>query len=277
MRLKHNKKRNTAFIYEALIRELTKTIIKGDPNKRKKIVSIVKEHFAKGTALSKELEIYKSLYETSNLDNNTAEKLMFEAKVAYATLNKKKVFDEQSDLIKKVNKSLAGSIFGNFVPNYRNLASLYTIFNHSATVKEKVFLEGKIVQQLTNNKSEDSEGKKDPIDNVVYKSFVKRFNEKYADTLEESQKDLLTKYVASFADDGLELKMFLNEEIGSLKEKVKASLEDSVINEDGDMLFKTKKVLEKLENYKNKEIDHTVVAEILKIQQLAKEIAADAD
>ena len=131
MRLKHNKKRNTAFIYEALIRELTKTIIKGDPNKRKKIVSIVKEHFAKGTALSKELEIYKSLYETSNLDNNTAEKLMFEAKVAYATLNKKKVFDEQSDLIKKVNKSLAGSIFGNFVPNYRNLASLYTIFNHS--------------------------------------------------------------------------------------------------------------------------------------------------
>ena len=32
MRLKHNKKRNTAFVYEALIRELTTSIIKKNKN-----------------------------------------------------------------------------------------------------------------------------------------------------------------------------------------------------------------------------------------------------
>ena len=53
MRLKHNKKRNTAFVYEALIRELTKSIIKKHKNKQNVIVSIIKEHFSKGSVLKK--------------------------------------------------------------------------------------------------------------------------------------------------------------------------------------------------------------------------------
>lgn len=277
MRLRHNKKRNTAFVYEALIRELTKSIIKSNIHKRNKIVSIVKEHFGKDTVLSKELGIYKSLYETSNLDNNTAEKLMVEAKLAYATLSKRKVFDEQSALIKKLNKSLSGSIFGNFVPNYKSLASLYSIFNSGATVKEKVLLEKKFLEYLTNPAAENSENIKEPIDNVVYKSFVKKFNAKYCNALEESQKNLLTKYVASFADNALELKMHLNEEIGSLKKKIKDNLRNPVLLEDENMLSKAKKILKILEGYENKEIDHNMITEILKIQELIKEISSDAD
>ena len=34
MRLKHNKKRNTAFIYEALVRELTESVVKNNRNKK---------------------------------------------------------------------------------------------------------------------------------------------------------------------------------------------------------------------------------------------------
>ena len=30
MKLKHNKKRNTAFLYEALVKELTKSIVHGN-------------------------------------------------------------------------------------------------------------------------------------------------------------------------------------------------------------------------------------------------------
>ena len=37
MKVRHNKKRNTAFLYESLIKELTKTIIKKQ-NKRKQRV-----------------------------------------------------------------------------------------------------------------------------------------------------------------------------------------------------------------------------------------------
>ena len=45
MRLKHNKKRNIAFVYEALVRELTESVVKNNKNKQNKIVGIIKEHF----------------------------------------------------------------------------------------------------------------------------------------------------------------------------------------------------------------------------------------
>ncbi len=45
MRLKHNKKRNTAFVYEALVRELTESVVNNNKYKQKKIFSIIKEKF----------------------------------------------------------------------------------------------------------------------------------------------------------------------------------------------------------------------------------------
>ena len=62
---RHNKKRNTAFIYEALVRELTKCVVAKDGNRKAAVVSIVREHFAKGSLLRQELELYKALYEST--------------------------------------------------------------------------------------------------------------------------------------------------------------------------------------------------------------------
>ena len=45
MKLKHNKKRNTAFIFEALVKELTKSVIKKNDAKKRQIAGIIKEHF----------------------------------------------------------------------------------------------------------------------------------------------------------------------------------------------------------------------------------------
>ena len=92
MRLKHNKKRNTAFVYEALIRELTKSVIKNNKNKQNKIVSIMKEHFSSESALSQELELYKTLYETREIEKRLAERIVVEAKQQYCNLDKRKIF-----------------------------------------------------------------------------------------------------------------------------------------------------------------------------------------
>ena len=277
MRLKHNKKRNTAFVYEALVRELTKAIIKNDKSKRGKIVGIIKEHFHKGTALLEELSIYKSLYESSSLKVEFAEKLMVEAKIAYSKLDKSRIFKEQSSLIKKINKSLNNSVFNNFVPNYKNLASIYSIFNDTINVKEKVLLEEKTLEFLVGDRKENNDKKKDPIDNLVYRSFVKRFNEKYQGSLNENQKNMLTKYVTSFVDDGLELKMYLNEEIGDLKQKLKNAMTEQVLRDDKDLLEKTKKVLDILEGYRNSDIGLDTIEEVLRIQELACEIEKDGN
>ena len=41
MRLKHNKKRNTAFVYEALVRELTESVVRNNKNKQNKKINLI--------------------------------------------------------------------------------------------------------------------------------------------------------------------------------------------------------------------------------------------
>lgn len=277
MRLKHNKKRNTAFIYEALVRELTKSIIKKDSNKKKRIVSIIKKHYSNGSPLYRELQVYKSIYESSNLKKTTAEKLLNEAKNEFHALNKKEIFKEQTSLIKSINTILSSEIYSNFVPNYKTLASIQSIFNSQNTVKDRILLEEKLVEFLTTERENESFNIKDPVDNLVYKSFVKKFNEKYKATLTESQKHLLTKYVTSFVDEGMELKIYLNEELGELKQKIKNLLLTEFVTSNEEIREKTNLVLEKLESFKSRGIDDTVIVDILRVQNLVSEIEKDGN
>ena len=62
---KHNKKRNTAFIYEALVREVVKQSIAKNSQKRNLAISLIKEFFNKNTLLYKDLQLYKSILETT--------------------------------------------------------------------------------------------------------------------------------------------------------------------------------------------------------------------
>ena len=48
LKLKHNKKRNTAFLFESLTKELTKAIVNKDEKTKQIILSVIKEHFRKG-------------------------------------------------------------------------------------------------------------------------------------------------------------------------------------------------------------------------------------
>ena len=54
MRIKYNKKRNTAFLYEALVTEISKSIIEEDLERRDAIVSVITEFFEADGALAKE-------------------------------------------------------------------------------------------------------------------------------------------------------------------------------------------------------------------------------
>ena len=54
MKFKHNKKRNTAFLYEALIQEYTRAIINTEPQIQKNVKNILKEFFSKGKVLHEE-------------------------------------------------------------------------------------------------------------------------------------------------------------------------------------------------------------------------------
>ena len=61
MKEKHNKKRNTAFLYETLVREMTRAIVDKNLELKNEIMFIIKEHFQKNSLLYRELKLYKSL------------------------------------------------------------------------------------------------------------------------------------------------------------------------------------------------------------------------
>ena len=270
---RHNKKRNTAFIYEALVRELTKCIVANDQERKGIIISLIKEHFAKGSVLREELDLYKALYETSDLEARVCEKLILEVKISHSQLDPEKIFREQTSLINKINKLLSKEVFTNFVPNYKNLATISQILNPSVSVKHRVLLENSLVNTLASPETRE-ESRLYPMDNLIYKTFVDRFNEQYGGKLLEDQERLLSKYIASFSDDGMDLKIFLNEEIGRLKSALNTVLNEEtqagneVLNEN------TQKVLSVLDSYGNSEIDTQAVKQILKIQSLVSELGS---
>ncbi len=273
MRTKYNKKRNTAFVYEALIREGTSAILQGDHERKNTVVRLIKKHFAPDSILYKDLQCYQSLYETVGLEKQTCEKIIKEAKLASRLLDAQGLFVSQTDLIKDVNKELEPSVFNNFVPNYKSLANIYKMFSHNTDPKSAVILEGLVLEDMCQPIQEEAEN---TVDSLVVNSFVDKFNNKYEDTLLEEQKTLLNLYITSFVDNCLELKMFLNEEVSRLKKELNESKLREDISSDEQMLEKTDLILNKLETLKEGHADHGMLLTLLKVQQLVGEINEDA-
>jgi DNA-binding transcriptional regulator GbsR (MarR family) len=267
-KFKHNKKRNSAFLYETLIQELTKCVLSKDAAKQKSITELIKESFSANTEMYKELKLYHAIMHTKSVESNIAEKILSEVKVRHSNIDKEQLISEQNKLTRHIRKSLSNEVFINFIPNYKDLASISQIFNNRVSVKSKVLLENELVEKMV---SAGQEKKMVPVDNLVYKSFVSKFNEKYGDTLFEEQKILLNKFITSFDNNGLELKSHLNEEIGRLKKELQGSLKTEEIVADQEMSQGVKKVLDILEHYKSQPPNKEMVEEIIKIQALVKE------
>ena len=116
-----------------------------------------------------------------------------------------------------------------------------------------------------------------PADNIVFRKFVGKFNNKYGTELLEEQKQLLSHYVASFADNSLELKMYLNEEISRLKDEVAKAHQIPEIKEDERMIEKTQKIATRLDSLASQTINEEVLLTVMKTQKLVKEIYNNVD
>jgi|5B_taG_2_1085324.scaffolds.fasta_scaffold69852_2 hypothetical protein len=273
MRTKHNKKRNTAFVFEALIREVTKAIVTKNANRKNKIVSIIKEHFSNGSVLSKELKCYKALIETKELDKYTAEKMIFHVRAEHEKLSPNQIFNEQSKLIKTINQELGSSVFSNFVPNYKSFATVSQIFNSSTPVNKRVILENEVLDSLSSGET-IQEGAMKPVDNLVVSSFVKNYNDKYKELLPE-QRDLLNKYIVSLGDNYADFQIHLVEELSRIRDKVEQSLTLEEVKSDEEMLNSTKVVLEKIGSFDVSSITEADLKKVLKLQTLVREYESD--
>ena len=267
--MKHNKKRNTAFLYESLVKEMTKAVLRADIEAREAVSSILKEHFHNNSILNRELSLYKTLCEVRSVERGTAEKILTEVKRVYHSLGEQEIFDEQSQVIKKINTNLSKNVYNNFISNYKTLASISQMFNSKTPIAKKVILEDNLVGVMSSNPSERKTMK--PIDNITYKMFVQKFNTKYGDSLNESQKYLLSRYVTLSPENAVEFKLYINDEIARLKEAVTGMRNKKEIILDESLGNKVKGVCDILDSFKKQRINDDMIKTILKVQALAVE------
>ena len=125
--IKHNKVKNTAFLYECLTRQITSDVLSNvDPSPA---LAIVKEFFKPTTILGKELVLYKAL---------TSKKLKNEGKINYLVdsvlrerkkLNYSEMRRAKYNLVKKITEKYElKDFFRTRISNYKDIASVYKLF-----------------------------------------------------------------------------------------------------------------------------------------------------
>ena len=102
--------------------------------------------------------------------------------------------------------------------------------------------------------------------------IIKKFNEKYSTLLSE-QKTLLNHFITSFADDGFELNVYLNEEISRLKTIVteaRGNTEEALI------VSKLEEVHDYLDDLRKREFEDKDLNKVLMTQALVQELVGNA-
>ena len=275
MKIKHNKKRNSAFLYETLAVELTKAVLSENDQRRNEILEMLATYFGKGTNLSKDLKFYQALSQPAAVDVYTAEKLIFEIKKDREnTIDAKALFKEQTSLIGLINRRLSKNTFSNFVPGYKSLATISQIFNKEVGTKQRVLLEKELIDQLISELTDPAP--KEPemvqIDNLIYKTFADKFNKKYSETLLAEQQTLLNKYIMSFADNKVSLKVFVAEELQRIERALEKAQTTADVVADQKMSAATKQVALIAESLKSQPVDQPMIKKILKMQTLVSEL-----
>jgi hypothetical protein len=278
----HNKRRNSALLYEFLVRHISKCLLEGKKEEADKAMFLSKKYFSIDSPLKEELTLFK-IFETTKVKSvDSARKILETVYSASKKINSRKIDEYKSKLIKEINYTFNDENFYNAkVPNYTFLASLQTLLNEARFKKsvidevKKIQLEDYIVGFLM--KETPKKGGEELIVNpqynaAVYKFVVNRFHQKYDGKLNESQKKLLMKFI-SFQISGKDkdLKEFLKKEVVSVGEKIKLIKEETLLK-DSDLMKKLKECRERLLGLNFDAIDDSKIFEVLQYLKLVEEI-----
>jgi hypothetical protein len=241
-RIKHSKFKNTGVLFELLVRQITLEVLNGDKTNTAK--HIVKEFFASGKELNKELRLYELLLKEKYNSENRAEKFVDTICTEYVKLDYQKLGKEKYNLIKEIrDKFDIEQFLSSPITNYKVLASIYKVFESKKTdgydVKDTfnskiTLIENIISKPISKSKvkiSEDSKvyevyKKQDKdIRLLTYKILIESFNKKYAN-LDDNQKKVLREYINNVNNTSKFKEFFVDElkrtisELKIVKDKV---------------------------------------------------------
>ncbi len=121
-------------------------------------------------------------------------------------------------------------------------------------------------------KAAEAKREKPHMDKLVSKKVIENFNAKYDGELLTEQKNLINKFIVCAGARAMEFRVYLNEEIGRLKEEVSEAKDKDVFQEDSELSEKMSLVSEALNKFQTKKIDQALIHKVMQIQQLVKEL-----
>jgi hypothetical protein len=226
-KLKHSKYKNTAILFEMLVRKLTSETLSSN---KTVTADLIKKYFGKNTELSKELYLYNTLLKEQFKSEAQGLDYIRTVKLSYAKLNQSALKRQRYNLVKEISEKF---IFANMskmhITNYKVLASVYMLFEYDETDNVKQLLECKNVILQNNLITSRVKVIKDPLMEqyeaqpkdirlLTYKLLVDKFNDKYAG-LDNSQKQLLNKYIVN-VNDTEALKEYIQTVIPTIKKQL---------------------------------------------------------
>ena len=233
-KIKHSKFKNTGFIFELLVRQITSEIMSANKSVAERIL---KEHFNSKKELSKELKLYQYLINEKYNSESKAEKFIDTILEARKRLDETKLTREKYNLIKEIKDTYNLEEFiKSPISNYKTLASIYKIFEVASTeaqydptdiVSSRFTITESIINSSIQNKDvklkdlvmEEYKKQDEDLRAVSYKLLVESFNNKYKN-LTNDQKGLLREYINNINNTG-KLNEYVSNEITKLTNGLK--------------------------------------------------------
>lgn len=207
----HNKKRNTALLYEFLIRTISSALVENDKKKSSVALKILRRYFKPGTQLYKEFRIFNALVKTTVSADSVATSILKEARTAIGSLDYNTLDREKSLLIRSINHMIKDeNFYDQPIAEYRLYATIQTLFNEwrrpagTADIVSLANYENQLREWLITEKKKEDHTLIDEspgTTRLLMKVMMKKLNEKYSDALNEDQKEIIKAYAFSTANE----------------------------------------------------------------------------
>lgn len=278
--MRHNKKRNSALLYEFLIRHISKSLIEDRKDEANKTVAILKRYFAKGSALHEELNLFNQVFKTRANSLLFANGILREIVSRSSKIDQRRLMEEKSNLIQEIHQRLSSvGFYEHKIPNYIIFASLQMLFNERKMDKiERLKIEERVAQFITEDRKNGSNVADamhlDPkYSNAVARIIQKKFDEKYANTLNESQQKLLRKYAISLVSKKKEIfEGAARKAIEAVKMKLSVIRDDEILA-DRELVANISECRTKLASLPASDLSEQHLISLLQFMALAEEVA----
>jgi hypothetical protein len=182
-------------------------LIDNKKEEAQKTLDISKRYFTEGSPLKDELNLFSAVLSSKVNSKDTMLRIVDSACKSSANLNGSLIDEQKSKLIKDINHTLGQNVYEYKVSKYIDYSTLQALFtearnkNKKLSEIDKIKLKDGLVQRLVENKKDKPVVFNKQYTNSLQTILVKKFHEKYNDTLTENQKSFLIQYTTSLMSE----------------------------------------------------------------------------